>query len=84
MGDCHLDDLKKSWGHKLAFMGNLNTPELLLRGSVEDVEKASRKAIDDAAEGGGFILSSRDQVGRDTPDENIRAMVRIARSYGKY
>ncbi len=83
-GDCDLAEVKKAWGHKLAMMGNLNTPELMLRGSVEEVEEASKKAIDDAGDDGGFILSTGDQIGRDTPYENIHAMVRIARSYGKY
>jgi uroporphyrinogen decarboxylase len=56
----------------------------MLFGSVEDVVNASKKAIDDAAEGGNFVLSTGDQCGRDTPDENIRAMVQTARTYGKY
>ena len=38
--------------------------------------RASRQAIDDAAEGGRFILSTGDQCGRDTPYENLEAMVR--------
>jgi uroporphyrinogen decarboxylase len=84
MGDCYLDEVKKAWCHKLAMMGNLNTPELMLKGTVEDIEKASRKAIDDAGADGGFILSTGDQCGRDTPYENIEAMVRVARTYGKY
>ena len=42
------------------------------------------KAIDEAAEGGRFILSTGDQCGRDTPDENLHAMVETARSYGRY
>ena len=56
----------------------------MLRGSPEDVVRASRKAIDDAAEGGRFILSTGDQCGRDTPDENLRAMIETARDYGRY
>ncbi|HUT33160.1 MAG TPA: hypothetical protein VNE39_06765 [Planctomycetota bacterium] len=39
---------------------------------------------DDAAAGGGFILSTGDQCGRDTPDENILAMLEVARDYGRY
>ncbi|HNU12785.1 MAG TPA: uroporphyrinogen decarboxylase family protein, partial [Rubrivivax sp.] len=68
----------------IVLMGNLHTTEVMLRGSVEDVRKASRKAIDDAGAGGGFILSTGDQCGRDTPDENLRAMVETARTYGRY
>lgn len=65
-------------------MGNLHTTNVMLHGSADDVRVASRAAIDAAAGGGGFILSTGDQCGRDTPDENIRAMVETARTYGKY
>jgi len=84
MGDCSMKEIKQEFGRKLSLMGNLNTPTLMLTGSPEQVAAASRKAIDDAAEGGGFILSTGDQCGRDTPDENIRAMVKVAREYGRY
>jgi len=40
--------------------------------------------IDDTAEKGGFILSTGDQCGQDTPEENIRAMIETAKTYGKY
>ena len=39
---------------------------------------------DDAAAGGGFVLSTADQTPRDTPDENIIAMQHVAETYGKY
>jgi uroporphyrinogen decarboxylase len=84
MGDCNLAELKKRYGSKIILKGNLHTTEVMLRGSVEDVVAASRQAIDDGAAGGGFVLSTGDQCGRDTPDENIRAMVETARTYGKY
>ena len=84
MGDCNLAQIKKEFGKKLSLMGNLHTTEVMLRGTVEDVERASKKAIDDAGEGGGFILSTGDQYGRDTPDRNIFKMIDIARAYGKY
>lgn len=84
MGDCNLAELKKLYGDKIVLKGNLHTTKVMLHGSVDDVIAASKKAIDDAAEGGGFILSTGDQCGRDTPDENILAMVATARTYGKY
>jgi uroporphyrinogen decarboxylase len=56
----------------------------MLLGSRQDVVAAAKKAIDDAAAGGRFILSTGDQCGRDTPDENLRAMVETARTYGRY
>ncbi len=84
MGDCDLRALKQAYGSKIALMGNLHTTDLMLRGTVEEVKAAARQAIDDAAEGGGFILSTGDQCGRDTPDENIFALVEVAETYGKY
>ncbi len=84
MGDSNLKELKKLFGKKLVLKGNLHTTDVMLRGSIDDVIKASRKAIDDAAEGGRFILSTGDQCGRDTPFENIHAMVDTARNYGRY
>lgn len=84
MGDCDLAELKRLYGHRIVLKGNLHTTSVMLRGTVDDVVRASRQAIDDAAAGGGFILSTGDQCGRDTPDENIRAMVQTARTYGRY
>ena len=84
MGDCTLKEIKEHFGHRLALMGNLDTCTLMLSGTPQQVAGAARKAIDDAAAGGGFILSTGDQCGRDTPDENIRAMVRAAHEHGLY
>jgi len=84
MGDCNLAEIKRRFGRRLSLMGNLHTTEIMLRGSAEKVREASRRAIDAAAEGGGFILSTGDQCGRDTPFENIFAMIETAREYGRY
>jgi len=84
MGDCDLKELKRLYGDRIVLKGNLHTTNIMLNGSVQDVIEASKRAIDDAAEGGRFILSTGDQCGRDTPDENILAMIETARTYGRY
>jgi len=84
MGDVDLSEIKKSRGKRIALMGNLHTTNLMLRGTPEDVYRASAAAIRDAASGGGFILSTGDQVPRDTPEENIFAMLAAARDTGVY
>lgn len=84
MGDCDLKEIKRLYGDKLVLKGNLHTTNIMLNGSVKDVIEASKRAIDDAAAGGKFILSTGDQCGRNTPDENIFAMIETARTYGKY
>lgn len=84
MGDCDLAELKRDFGNRFSFMGNIHTTEVMLYGTVDDVEVTAKKCIDDAAAGGGFILSTGDQCGRDTPDENIRKLVEVAKNYGQY
>ncbi len=84
MGDCNLADLKQHFGSRIALMGNLHTSEVMLMGNTNAVRRASLQAIRDAGQGGGFILSTGDQCGRDTPDENLFAMVQTAREFGQY
>jgi uroporphyrinogen decarboxylase len=84
MGDCDLADLKRRFGRRICLKGNLHTTDVMLRGTVAQVREAAKRAIDDAAEGGGFILSTGDQVPRDTPYANLEAMVDVARTYGRY
>jgi len=84
MGDCDLAECKEKFGHKLALMGNLHTTSVMLFGSVTDVRRESLKAILAAGKNGGFVLSTGDQCGRDTPDENIFEIVKVAREFGTY
>ena len=84
MGDCDLAEIKRLFGRDIGLMGNLHTTEHMLHGTPEIVAHESRWCIDVAAAGGGFILSTGDQCGRDTADENIHAMVEVARTYGVY
>ena len=84
MGDCDLADCKENFGDKIALMGNIHTTDVMLNGSVTDVRRESLKAILAAGKGGGFVLSTGDQCGRDTPEENIFEMVRVCKEFGAY
>jgi len=84
MGDIELAEVKKARGKQIALMGNLHTTDVMLRGTPGDVEKACIRALRDAGQGGGFILSTGDQCPRDTPEENIFAMVEAVKKYGVY
>lgn len=84
MGDCDLKVVKEKYGDRLALMGNIPTTSVMLTGTVKEVEDAAIKAIDDAGKNGGFILSTGDQCGRDTPDENIFKLVEVCKKYGCY
>ncbi len=83
-GNVDVVEAKKRYGHKLAFKGNLNTTGFMLFAKPQEIVDECKRLIDTVGRDGGFILSTGDQCGRDTPDQNIVAMVETAHSYGVY
>jgi uroporphyrinogen decarboxylase len=84
MGDCDLHEVKQAVGDRIALMGNLHTTKTMLQGTPEQVEEAAVDALDAAKAGGGFIMSTGDQCGRDTPEENLFRLVEVTRREGRY
>lgn len=85
MGDMTLAEAKQLVrGTSLSLMGNLHTTDVMLNPDVNVVHDAAKRAIADAGAGGGFILSTGDQCGWNTPEENIFELVRTAETYGVY
>jgi len=79
-------DLKKAkvfTKNNVCLMGNVD-PSRLYLGSPSEIEKASRKCIEDAGSGGGFILASGCEIPPDCPPENLKMLIKAARKYGKY
>ena len=70
-------------GHKLVLVGNLDVSYLLVRGTQEEIEDAVKKAIGDAAQGGGYILSSCHSHS-NIDGTRLKWMVEAAHKYGKY
>jgi uroporphyrinogen decarboxylase len=67
--------LKKEFGDNLAFMGGVDTQELLPHASVTEVRSATAKLLQEmTAGGGGYILAASHTIPPETPDENIFAM----------
>ena len=65
---------------KVTFNGNVHTVETLIRGDTEKVRNEVRQ-IKQAFEGSNrLIIGSGDQVGRETPEENIIAMIEEAKA----
>jgi hypothetical protein len=69
---------------RLTLNGNVHTVETLIRGTPEDARREVRQIIDAWADDGRLIVGTGDQVGGETPDENIWAMIETAKSYGRY
>ncbi|MDN5362765.1 MAG: uroporphyrinogen decarboxylase, partial [Moorella sp. (in: firmicutes)] len=70
---------KAAVGDRVCLMGNLNPAELLLRGTAADVTAESQRCIDAAGKGSGFILGSGCELAYYIPQENVKAMIRVAR-----
>ena len=55
--------------------GNIHTVETLIRGTPEDVRREVREVWDAFRHTPRVIIGTGDQVGRETPEENLRAMI---------
>ena len=73
----NFSEMKRLVGSQVCLEGNVDPSGVLLQGTPEIVYRKSRELIRSAGPG-GFILSSGCEVPRDTPPENIHAMVRAS------
>ncbi len=68
-------DLKKEFGRDLAFMGGVDTQDILPHGTADQVRQATARLLEGmTADGGGYILAASHTVPPETPEENIFAM----------
>ena len=83
-GNVDLAEAKRRVGKKLCIKGNINTFDFMMNASPSQVEEKCKRLIDVAGPDGGFVLSTGDQCGRDTPQANLFKMVEVAKTYGRY
>jgi uroporphyrinogen decarboxylase len=78
-----LGKVREQVGHKLVLVGNIDVSYLLVRGTQEEVDDAVKRAIRDAAKGGGYILSSSHSHPH-VDATRLKWMVEAAHRYGRY
>ena len=67
--------LKREYGDRLAFMGGLDTQDMLPFSTAGEVWRETRRLIEGmTAGGGGYILAASHTIPPETPDGNIFAM----------
>ncbi len=76
--------LKREFGDRIAFLGGFDIQELLPLGNKEQIREGAKKLIQEYAPGGGFIFATAQNVGPETPPENIVTAFDAANEYGKY
>ena len=74
-------DLKREWGDRLAFLGNIDMG-LLIRGTPGEVSQAAKRLIETVAPGGGFALGSGNSVAKYVPLANYKAMIDTVLNFG--
>ncbi|MEZ4834585.1 MAG: uroporphyrinogen decarboxylase family protein [Caldilineaceae bacterium] len=71
---------KQRIGDRTAIVGNVHTVVELLEGTPDMVRASAQRCIDEAGQGGGFLLGSGCIVPRYAPLENVKAMIEVAHS----
>ncbi len=71
-------ELKREYGQKIAFMGGMDTQDLLPNGTPTQVRRETARLLEGMTEGGGYILAASHTIPPETPDENIFAMYEVA------
>lgn len=79
-----LKHLKEVYGDRLTLIGNVDCSRLLPFGTPADVEAAVKQMIQDAGQGGGYILSPCTDLTDSCKFENGMAMIEAARKWGTY
>lgn len=84
LGNVELAKAKEITRGKVFIKGNLDSVNVLLKGSVEEVERAARSCLDDAMDGGGYILSTACSAAPGVPPENLMVLCDVVEKYGQY
>ncbi len=82
-GDITMAEVKKRVGTKICICGNFD-PLILQDGTVQQAREEAKRCLDEAMEGGAFVLSTGDEVPPTTKLDNLKAMAEVAAEYGCY
>lgn len=77
-------ELKANFGDRIAFLGGLDTQQLLPHGSPADVREGVCELLRAYAPGGGYVFMPAHYVNADVPLANIWAMLEAFRQHRVY
>jgi uroporphyrinogen decarboxylase len=77
--------LKKDFGKEIVFWGGgVDTQHILPSGTPEQVKDNVKRNIDALAPGGGFVFSTIHNIQAEVPPQNIVALNKAIKEFGKY
>ena len=84
LGNVDLKEAKARVGDKIFLKGNIDSVNVLLRGTDEEVEQTVKKCLKDGMPGGGYILSTACSVAPPVPPERVQRLTELSEKYGIY
>jgi uroporphyrinogen decarboxylase len=82
--DADIKEIREATKGKVPISGNIDPIKVLWQGTPELVEREVERIMKTCKEGGGFIFSSGEMIPRQTPEENMIAMMKTAKRLGDY
>jgi uroporphyrinogen decarboxylase len=79
-----INQMKAQYGDKVCIVGNIDLDYTLTRGTPAEVDAEVKDRIEKVGKGGGYMISSANSITDYCKVENVRAMSRAIRQYGKY
>lgn len=84
LGDADLEKVKQQVDGAYIILSGIDQVNVLQKGTMDEVKRATEKAIKIGKPGGKFILQPVDFLEYGTPIENVAAYVRTALEYAAY
>ena len=83
-GDITLAKAKELYGGKLAFWGGIDPCYTFDMGDSKTVRRETRRAIEDGAQGGGFVLGVGEAISPSVQPELLYEFAKAAKEFGSY
>jgi uroporphyrinogen decarboxylase len=80
----NIAEVKKTYGDRIALIGNVDLGYTLTRGTPQEVRDEVRSLIMRLGPGGGYLMSSANSVTNYVPLENYKALLEATFEYGRY
>ncbi len=74
-----IEEARRIVGDRVCLSGNVDPLAVLARGTPDDVRNEVERIVRTVSRRGGHVMNSGEMVPRETPEENIRAFVEVAR-----
>jgi len=84
VGDSTLQDAKSFFGETMCLLGNLDQIHFLKTASPQEVAARTHAIMQTGKPGGHYIFSTSDFLEKETPLENVKAMIDAAKEAGVY